>query len=59
MGDEMSDRELIGMLACPNCRGEVTQAADGNGIICAKCRLRYPVKEGIPVMLITEAEKIG
>jgi len=28
------------------------------GLICNACRLRYPVREGIPVMLVDEAEKI-
>ena len=51
----MMDKELLSLLACPACKGEVKEE-DGK-IVCQKCRLKYPVKDGIPVMLISEAEK--
>ena len=48
--------DLIRILRCPKCRQPV--AADGDRLACtnAACGLRYPVREGIPVMLIEEAE---
>ena len=49
----MIDKELLDILACPVCKSEVFQ--DGNFIICSKCGRRYPVKDGIPVMLAEEA----
>lgn len=52
-------KELLDILACPRCKGEVTIAGDGAGLDCAACSLRYPVRDGIPVMLVDEAEKIG
>lgn len=53
----MISEELLKILACPSCKSEVKQ--EGERIICqsAKCGLRYPVRDGIPVMLIDEAEK--
>jgi uncharacterized protein YbaR (Trm112 family)/SAM-dependent methyltransferase len=42
-------RALEKLLACPGCRGVVV--ADGDTLVCASCLLRYPVVEGIPVML--------
>lgn len=51
----MLDKELLDILACPSCKADVFQ--EGDKIICQKCRLRYPVRDGIPVMLIEEAEK--
>jgi len=52
----MIDKELLEILACPKCKSSVVQ--EGDRICCTneECGLRYPVKEGIPVMLIEEAE---
>lgn len=51
--------ELLAVLACPGCKGEVRIAKDGSGIICQACRLKYPIRDDIPVMLVDEAEGIG
>lgn len=53
----MIDQELLSILACPKCKSAVRQEAER--IVCTSpsCGLRYPVREGIPVMLIEEAEK--
>jgi tetraacyldisaccharide 4'-kinase len=49
--------ELLEILACPKCKKQVTlQQTDGSEtIVCSDCRLSYPVRDGIPVMLIDEA----
>jgi uncharacterized protein YbaR (Trm112 family) len=49
--------ELLEILVCPQCKGEVRLDEERNGIVCEKCRLVYPVQDDIPVMLIDEAEK--
>ena len=51
------DKELLEILACPACKTSVR--LDGEKIVCTNrsCGLRYPIREGIPVMLIDEAEK--
>jgi uncharacterized protein len=51
----MIDKELLEILACPFCKGDVELKA--NKVVCVKCGRKYPVKDGIPVMLIDEAEK--
>ena len=51
----MIDQELLDILACPACKGDV-QLKD-NKIICLKCGRKYPIKDGIPVLLVDEAEK--
>ncbi len=51
----MIDQDLLKILACPACRGEVEFKSEK--IICTKCGRRYPVRNGIPVMLVDEAEK--
>jgi uncharacterized protein YbaR (Trm112 family) len=54
------DKELLEILACPNCRGDVEYREQENMIECVgRCRYRYPVQDDIPVMLIEEAEKPG
>ncbi len=54
--DQIS-RDLMKILACPKCKAAVVQA--GNSIRCTNrnCGLVYPVRDGIPVMLIEEASK--
>lgn len=51
-------QDLLAILACPACKGEVSVTGDGSALICEACRLRYPVRNGIPVMLVDEAEKL-
>lgn len=50
--------ELISILVCPQCKGKLDLDPAETGFTCAACKLRYPVKDGIPVMLVDEAEKI-
>ena len=47
--------ELLAIIVCPACKGELTQAADGSELSCAACALIYPVRDGIPVLLVDEA----
>lgn len=51
------DPELLAILVCPNDRGAVDYREDEQVIVCRTCGYRYPVRDGIPVMLIDEAEK--
>jgi uncharacterized protein len=50
----MIDNELLDILACPLDKAPVRLEQDR--IVCTKCGRRYPVRDGIPVMLIEEAE---
>lgn len=50
----MIDQELLGILACPACKADV-ELKDGK-IVCQGCGKKYPIREGIPIMLIDEAE---
>lgn len=54
----MLDQDLLKILACPKCKGGVKLDTEQNGLLCLTCRLRYEVRNGIPVMLIDEAMKI-
>ncbi len=48
--------DLLNILACPKCKGEVHLAENEDALVCESCRLRYAVRDGIPIMLISEAE---
>ncbi len=52
----MIKKELLDILACPKCKGDLEYDEEKNKLVCNKCRLRYMIKEDIPVMLIDEAE---
>ncbi len=52
----MIDKEFLEILACPACKGEVRLDEVGERIVCQACGRRYPIRDGIPVMLIDEAE---
>lgn len=52
------DQELLNILACPKCKGEVKLTEEGDGLVCDACKLKYPIKDDIPVMLIDEAKGI-
>ena len=49
------DRELLEILACPNCKTPVILVKNGTALKCDTCKRVYPIKDDIPVMLIDEA----
>jgi uncharacterized protein len=51
----MIDQELLDILACPLCKTPVR--LEGDRLVCDTCGRRYPIRDGIPVMLIDEAEQ--
>src|SRR2546425_13287303 len=52
LGGEV-DAELLAILACPLDKQPVTR--QGNYLVCQECQRHYPIRDGIPVMLIDEA----
>jgi len=53
----MLDKELLDILVCPACKGELEYDRENEKLICHACKLRYAIKDDIPIMLIDEAEK--
>ena len=49
---------LLEILVCPKCRGDLEYREHENELVCHACRLRYVVREGIPIMLIDEAKPV-
>ena len=52
------DKELLDIIACPKCKGDIKLNESQDGLICDSCKLLYHIKDDIPVMLIDEAEKL-
>ncbi len=52
------DDELLEILVCPKCKGdlEYTKEGDREALLCHACRLRYAIEDDIPIMLVDEAE---
>ena len=47
--------QLLAILVCPKCKGEIEYREADSSIVCRSCALRYPVRDDIPIMLIDEA----
>jgi uncharacterized protein YbaR (Trm112 family) len=50
--------ELLEILVCPKCKGELEYRPSPEALICRACRLVYAVEDGIPIMLIDEAKPL-
>ena len=55
----MLTEHLLSILACPVCKGELSPCGEGRYLLCRPCGLRYPVRDGIPVLLADEAEAMA
>lgn len=52
----MVDKRLLDVLVCPQCKKDVRLEDDW--LVCDECRLKYPVDDGMPVMLVDMAEPL-
>ncbi len=50
--------DLLEILACPACKEPVEPSQDRLWLVCARCQLRYPVRDDIPIMLPEEASPL-
>ncbi|MDR0788369.1 MAG: Trm112 family protein [Gemmatimonadota bacterium] len=54
----MLESRLLEILVCPKCGGKLTEIVSPPSLQCPGCQLSYPVKDGIPVLLIDEATPV-
>lgn len=52
----MIKKDLLEILACPQCKGPVALNREQDGIVCRACRLVFEIRDDIPIMLIDEAK---
>jgi uncharacterized protein YbaR (Trm112 family) len=58
-GERMAlSKDLLDILACPQCKGDIRLNEKQDGLICDTCKLLYHIKDDIPIMLIDEATKL-
>jgi uncharacterized protein len=50
--------QLLAILVCPKCKGELEYREAESALDCPTCKLRYHVRDGIPIMLIDEAKPL-
>ena len=51
----MLDPEFLKRLACPQCKASLK--LEENRLVCSKCGRQYPIRDGVPVLLVDEADK--
>ncbi len=51
-------KELLDILACPKCKGDIYLTESQDGLVCDNCKLLYEIRDDIPIMLIDEAKSI-
>jgi uncharacterized protein YbaR (Trm112 family) len=52
------DPKLLELLVCPLTKGRLTYDAAAGELVSEKAMLAYPIRDGIPIMLISEAREI-
>lgn len=53
------DKQLLAMLVCPVCQGKLKLDKDTSELLCTFDGLAYPIQDGVPVMLDSEARKMS
>ena len=51
-------QELLDILACPKCKGDIYLNDTKDGLVCDTCKLCYEIRDDIPIMLIDEAKPL-
>ena len=49
------NKELLDILACPRCKGDLSPELEKNRLCCLECKLAYRIDDGIPILLVDEA----
>ncbi len=59
MSDPLVSPELLAIMQCPVDAGELAERTDRPALVCRTCGRAYPVRDGVPIMLVDEAELPG
>src|SRR3546814_12775880 len=58
MNHHTVDPKLLEILVCPLTKGPLEYAAEAQELISRQARLAYPIRDGIPIMLVDEARQL-
>lgn len=53
------DHRLLDILACPICKGSLVHRREHDELVCRGDRLAWPIRDGIPIMLVGEAREVS
>ena len=53
------NEEILEILVCPKCRGDLRLTEQADGLVCEACALVYPVENDIPVLLVEDAKPLA
>jgi uncharacterized protein YbaR (Trm112 family) len=53
------DKKLLDILVCPVCKGTLVYRRAAAELVCRACRLAYPIRDEIPIMLEEEARQLS
>ena len=53
------DKKLLEILVCPICKGKLVYRKEAGELVCRADRLAFPIRDGIPVMLVEEARELS
>lgn len=53
------DKRLLEILVCPQTRGALVYDRENNELLSKKAQLAYPVRDGVPIMLVDEARSLS
>lgn len=53
------DHRLLDILACPICKGPLVHRREEAELVCRGDRLAWPIRNGVPVMLVSEAREVS
>ncbi|MFB0515174.1 MAG: Trm112 family protein [Candidatus Neomarinimicrobiota bacterium] len=51
-------QELLDILVCPKCKGQLEYQEEKERLVCPACRLAYPIEDDVPIMLIDQAHNL-
>ncbi len=51
-------KDLLEILACPKCKGDIHPNESQDGLVCDNCKLIYEIRDDIPIMLVDEAKPL-
>ena len=51
-------KDLLDIMVCPKCKGQIKLTEEEDGLVCEACKLLYPINDGIPMMIIEDAKPL-